>query len=173
MDEDAGGVPHPSHIPSNSFISGNGMLPGMQGMGGGMPGMGGMGSGLAGMGGNMGGMGNGMPGLGSGMSGLGGGMPGMGGGMPNMSGMGMGGMSSDMERRGEDGTDFSHFGDDGNKGNELGLDSEPQGGPKPRKHFRGFQRKPEANLLLLKAVLKHQPFKHGNVGPGVHLHVST
>jgi hypothetical protein len=138
----------------------------MQGMGGGMPGMGvGMGNGLAGMGGgigNMGGMGNGMPGLGGGMSGLGG-MPGMGGGMPNMS---MGGMSSDMERRGEDGTDFSHFGDDSNKGNDLGLDSEPQGGPKPRKHFRGFQRKPEANLLLLKAVLKHQPFKHGNVGPG-------
>ena len=84
-----------------------------------------------------------------------------------MSGMNMG-LSSEMERRAEDGTDFSHFGDESNKGNELGLDSEPQGtgGPKPRKHFRGFQRKPEANLLLLKAVLKHQPFKHGNVGPG-------
>ena len=84
-----------------------------------------------------------------------------------MSGMNMG-LSSEMERRAEDGTDFSHFGDESNKGNELGLDSEPQGtgGPKPRKHFRGFQRKPEANLLLLKAVLKHQTFKHGNVGPG-------
>ena len=52
-----------------------------------------------------------------------------------MSGMNMG-LSSEMERRAEDGTDFSHFGDESNKGNELGLDSEPQGtgGPKPRKH---------------------------------------
>jgi hypothetical protein len=101
---------------------------------------------------------------------LGNSMSGMGGAISGMNMGGMGGLSSDMERRAEDGTDFSHFGDDSsNKGNELGLDSEPQSGtgPKPRKHFRGFQRKPEANLLLLKAVLKHQPFKHGNVGPGM------
>jgi hypothetical protein len=147
MDEDASGVPHSSHMPANSFISGSSMLPGMQGMGVGMS---------NGMGGSMAVLGNSMSGMGGAISGM------------NMGGMG--GLSSDMERRAEDGTDFSHFGDDSsNKGNELGLDSEPQSGtgPKPRKHFRGFQRKPEANLLLLKAVLKHQPFKHGNVGPGM------
>jgi hypothetical protein len=122
MDEDAGGVPHPSHMSASGYMtSSNGhLLPVMQGgmgssmsnLGMGMPGLG-IGSGLGGMG----------SGIVGGMSGIGGGMP-MGGSLAGMGGMGMGGISGDMDRRNDDGSDFSNFVDDG-KAHELSID-EPQ-----------------------------------------------